>query len=870
MSNAESSVSVLCVDDEPGMADLIGTYLERFDDGLSTTAATSAEAALETFDADEYDCIVSDYDMPGMDGLEFLATLRAEHPEFPFILFTGRGSEEIASEAVSAGVSDYMQKEQGTDQYEVLATRIRNIVSRRRYRTQAATAKEHAETILHATPNAVFVSIDDRIVYTNPAAVELSQSFSVDDLRDRSLSSFLQPVDRDATVFEHIQNGDSSLEYERFSLDTPTGPVPVEGSARQIMWNDSPAVVCVLQDISERIEYEQELTYQQSLLDTTFEVSPDGILITTDDWEVLSYNDQFIEMWGLSQDIFDTGDSKPALDAVLDDIEDADSFVESIEWQFEHPDETRREQVSLTDGRVFEQYSAPIRPNEGTHHGFVWFYRDITELSRLQQAQADAFDRMTDAVYAVDTDWNFTFINEQASELVQRDPDDLLGTNIWDEFPEAADSELAEHYYEAMATGEPVTFEFYYEPLGTEFEIRVFPSDSGLTVYFRDITEQRRTESELEQGVETLHALYEISSDTGMSFDEKRRELLEFGCEFLDLPHGFITEITETRQTIIASVGDHELLQPGEACPLEQSYCRKTIATESGFLAVRNAGEEGWTEDPAYETFELETYIGGKIVVDGELYGTVCFASDHPRDEEFSELEWTFVELLSRWLSYEFEQLEARTELEDQNARLEEFAGIVSHDLRNPLSVATGYLEMAMEDEDTAPLAHVEQAHTRMQELIEDILLLAQEGDVIGDLTDVSLPDICESAWANVETADATLDVETEHQLIADESRLTQLFENLFRNAVEHGGPDVTIRIGDLADGFYVAITGVGIPEQEQSTLFEAGYSTKEGGTGIGLRVVKQIVDAHGWEIHATDGPEGGARFEISGVEFTE
>jgi len=173
MTESTSSISVLCVDDEPGMADLIGAYLKRFGGDITATPTTSPQAALDIFDPEEYDCIVSDYDMQGTDGLQFLAIIRAEYPDFPFVLFTGRGSEEIASEAISAGVTDYMQKSRGTDQYEVLATRIRNAVSRHRFSEQAASAKERAETILEATPNAVFVSIDDRIVYANAAAFDL-------------------------------------------------------------------------------------------------------------------------------------------------------------------------------------------------------------------------------------------------------------------------------------------------------------------------------------------------------------------------------------------------------------------------------------------------------------------------------------------------------------------------------------------------------------------------------------------------------------------------------------------------------------------------------------------------------------------------
>ena len=866
MVSDTSPISVLCVDDEPGMADLIGTHLERADEKLSATPATSVTEATELLAERDFDCIVSDYDMPDSDGLVFLESIRAERPEFPFLLFTGRGSEEIASDAIHAGVTDYMQKQGGTEQYRVLAQRVRNAVSRHRLSKEATTVKEHAETILRASPNAVFVGIDGRCVYANPAAVELLAPLPESEIIDAPIGDFLRQRDDSGDVFAAVQRGETTLESRRLNAVSPERTVPVEGAARNITWDGQDAVVYILQDVSERVAYEQEIQYRQSLLDSVFEASPDGICIANSDREVLAYNEQFASLWNIPEDVLDTADGTLVLESMLEEVADTETFRENIDDQFENPDAPRHTQVRLTDGTVLDRHSAPVRSSDDAH-AFVWFYRDVTELTELQQTQQEAFDRMTDAVFAVDEEWTFTFLNQQAEQLLQRDADELLGKELWDEFPEAAGTDIEDNYRRALETGEPVSFESYYAPLGMDIEVRAFPSDTGMTVYFRDITEQRRTEAHLQDTVDTLHALSEIASDPEMSVEEKRAELLDIGCEYLDLPYGFVTEITESTQTIVSATGEHELLQPGEACPIEQSYCRKTVSTERGLLAVQNALTEGWEDDPAYERFQLGTYIGGKVLVDSELYGTICFAAHDAREREFSELEATFVELLSRWLSYELEQQEHRSQLESKNDQLEEFASIVSHDLRNPLSVAQGYLELAAEDCDSEHIEKVERAHDRIQELIEDILMLAREGEVIGELTHVDLADCCEACWRNVETGDATLRVETDAGIIADESRLRQLLENLVRNSIEHGGDDVTVTVGDLDDGFYVEDDGPGIPEDVRATLFETGTSTKSEGTGIGLRIVRQVVTAHGWEIEAMSSASGGARFEITGIE---
>ena len=239
------------------------------------------------------------------------------------------------------------------------------------------------------------------------------------------------------------------------------------------------------------------------------------------------------------------------------------------------------------------------------------------------------------------------------------------------------------------------------------------------------------------------------------------------------------------------------------------------------------------------------------------------------------------------------EELEARARelaeqerrLTRQNERLEQFADVVSHDLRNPLNVAQGRLQLAKEECDSEHLDDVEHAHSRMGTLIEDLLTLARQGETVVEPEPIDLGAVAEACWANVETDDAELSVAIDRTVLADESRVKQLLENLVRNSVEHGstssraepddaiehaGDGVTITVGALPDGFYVEDTGPGIPESERGDVFEAGYSTNRNGTGFGLSIVAEVVDAHGWEISVVEGSDGGARFEITGVEFAE
>jgi PAS domain S-box-containing protein len=216
------------------------------------------------------------------------------------------------------------------------------------------------------------------------------------------------------------------------------------------------------------------------------------------------------------------------------------------------------------------------------------------------------------------------------------------------------------------------------------------------------------------------------------------------------------------------------------------------------------------------------------------------------------------------------ERKKRRRKLERQNARLQELVRVVSHDLRNPLNAALGHTELAQRECNSEHLDTVADAVDRCQALVEDLLALARSGNSVGTTEPVTLSDLAEECWQTPPSADATLAVETDQTISTDRSRLQQLFENLFRNAANHGGGEVTVTVGEIADGFYVADDGAGIPEEGRDDIFEAGYSTADDDTGFGLAIVKEIVEAHGWEIRVTDSETGGARFEITGVEATD
>ena len=243
--------------------------------------------------------------------------------------------------------------------------------------------------------------------------------------------------------------------------------------------------------------------------------------------------------------------------------------------------------------------------------------------------------------------------------------------------------------------------------------------------------------------------------------------------------------------------------------------------------------------------------------------------------------------------------LDRTRDLERQNERLEEFASVVSHDLRTPLTVVDGSLELARERYDDENLDRAARSLDRAFDLIEELLALARTEDA-ADRRPVDVSAVAEACWKTVDTGDATLVVEDDPTVRADESRLRRLLENLFRNSVEHGSTEnrrgsagdsvehgstaprsdargdsvehgstdsrpaadgVTVTVGTLPDGFYVEDDGSGLPDD--GDVFEAGYTTDSEGTGLGLAIVERIAREHGWSVDAVDADGGGARFEF-------
>ena len=263
-------------------------------------------------------------------------------------------------------------------------------------------------------------------------------------------------------------------------------------------------------------------------------------------------------------------------------------------------------------------------------------------------------------------------------------------------------------------------------------------------------------------------------------------------------------------------------------------------------------------------TREKGTFLAIPIVIDWELHSIFVVRTAVPQywtDEVQVQLE-----SIAELIIHTTRRRTQRQELQRQNQQLEQFNSVISHDLQNPLSVAKGYVQLSR---DTGEIEHLDTAAdaiTRMEDMINELLSLARQGEEIGETEMASLTNILKQANKHVTTPNGQVtfsEISDDYMVECDPSRLRELFENLFRNAVDHGGENVTVTVTVTDDDeIIVADDGPGIPPEKREEIFEHGYTDNDG-TGFGLAIVNRIVSAHGWDIKVEESDTGGAAFHI-------
>ena len=906
-------IRVLHVDDDPDLAEIVATFLEREDARITVETATDATDGLTHLADREVDCVVSDHDMPGPNGIEFLETVRERYPDLPFILYTGKGSEAVASDAISAGVTDYLQKGGGTEQYQILANRIAEAAEKRRFEAEAERTREHLEAVTkHSMDAIVTLDGDGTIRFANPA-VERLFGYAPAALDGEPLSTLMPDGYAERyrdELARHRDTGEQTTDWSavelpglhregrELSLSISFGAFEEDGEQR---------FVGIIRDVTERERHRAFVEHSGDIVtalnaDGTFQyVSPSVERILGHDPEAMIGDDAFSYVH--------PGDREAVAEAYADSIAN-DTGTVVAEYRLRRANGEYRWVESVGSNRL----------DDHAVGGYVINTRDISDRKRREEklTQLREWTRQL----------NYTRTVEQSTRLAVDAAEEIVGAQLsgvhlvndaGDRLELIAFADSVPEFFDELPSYEREA------PAGSRAALAwsAFEGDAPIAISRLSTSDRLDEETPAESIVLHPigdHGLFIISASTAEAFTDTDVLIVEILANHLEasldrveresrleLLHDATRSLVraESKTAIADRIIDAaaDVLgfsivtvrvydeAAGGLVPVAVSESvtellpeRSVFTPEGGSLNWRafEAGEtrvygDIQTEDAS----DVGTPLRSLMILPIGEYGTIAIGEREP--DVFDETDEFLARILATATETAF-QAQARTrrlhersaELERQNDRLEEFASVVSHDLRNPLNVAQGRVGLARGECDSEHLDAAAQAHDRMESLISDLLTLAREGRRVKETEPVRLSAVAEACWLHVDTGSATLSLADDMTLAADESRLRQLLENLFRNSVEHGGADVNVVIGPLddADGFYIEDDGPGIPPDRRDDVFDAGVSTTETGTGFGLRIVEQVADAHGWSVRITDrGGEAattGARFEVTEVDVID
>ncbi|NGM68607.1 PAS domain S-box protein [Natronolimnobius sp. AArcel1] len=449
------------------------------------------------------------------------------------------------------------------------------------------------------------------------------------------------------------------------------------------------AILAVANDVTERRERERELERSRDFLEKVQESASIGAWEVDDAGETLRWEDEVSRIIGRSPEYEAT--VKEALAVIHpDDRSMIETAFETLMAEGTSFDREVRITTATDDVRWVRIRADPRHDDEGTYIGARGIVQDIHERKarelELEQLK-ERFERFAGAVR-----YGFTLIRPDYSEMLYQNPAaaEMYGVSAADlrddplAWLERVHPDDRERVANAFETDEPATLD------GTQsLEFRIDHSDNGyrwllirshavldddgsvahLASVTVDITERRRLEDELRASEQSLRRLVEIASDTKLSFEQKRSQLLALGCDHLGLPYGFLNRDDGDEWVLVDAVGTHPELQIGGPSPAARP-CRQCSRSPKSIVAIEDIQTDetiaAGTTQPSFEC-----YLGSTVLVDGESYGTLCFADDSPRAAEFTRSERAFVELLVQWLGYELtgQQVEHRLRELNETAR---------------------------------------------------------------------------------------------------------------------------------------------------------------------------------------------------------
>ncbi|HEV7376985.1 MAG TPA: PAS domain S-box protein [Pyrinomonadaceae bacterium] len=528
------------------------------------------------------------------------------------------------------------------------------------------------------------------------------------------------------------------------------------------------------------------------------------------------------------------------------------------------------------------------------------------ERSKAQGAQvqiSNILESITDAFFALDREWRFTYINQQAEPLLQHTREEMLGKNIWDEFPTAVGSNFDRQYRKAVSEQVSVSFEEYFPLMDSWFEVHAYPSQDGLSVYFHDITERRRATEALFERTR----LAELNADVGLaltgsdSLDDMLRRCTEAIVQHLDAAFARIWTLNSKEGVLElqASAGMYTHLDgPHGRVPIGEFKIGRIAQERQPHLTNEVIGDPLVSDQEWAKREEMVAFAGYPLIVEERLVGVVAMFARRPLLEARLQAMSSVANAIAlgiehKWVEEERTRLlaseqEARREAESANRLKDEFLATVSHELRTPLTAIMGWAHLLRAGQIDAKgagnaLETIERNARAQSQLIDDLLDVSRiiTGKLRLDVRQIDPSSFIESAIEALHPAAEAKDIRIQKvmdtgviSVAGDPARLQQVVWNLLSNAIKFTpkGGRVQVRLERVNSHIEIVVsdTGVGIRPEFLPHVFDrfrqADQATtrQHGGLGLGLAIVRHLVELHGGTIQAESrGEDQGATFTV-------
>ena len=878
-----SKIRVLHVDDEATHLDYAKAFLEMADEDLAIESVASPEDALERLESVTYDCIVSDFQMPGLDGIELARRIR-ETSDIPFIIYTGRGSEEVAEAAFTVGIDDYIRKEVNPSHYQVLARRIRFAVDKKRAENKVIQERDRAQRYLDvAAVIMVVLDTEGRVSLLNQKGCEILGVSQEEALGENWFDSFLlsSNVEEVKEVFRELMAG--NIEPVRF-YENPV--VSSSGEERIIAWNnsllhdDGGNIIGILSSGSDITEQRRTEEKFRALL----EESRDAIFVL-DHESYLYGNSKAAELLGLSDPSELIG-------------RDAFEFVAPEDREKVRERVFRRQRgeavpyryvfnlVNMEGTRIPVETNVSLIEYDGKPASLA-ISRDITEQKQLEEelrkseeSYRTLLEEGMDAV-AITMEQEFAYVNKTFVKMLgYTDPSELIGRRS-SELVDPRDHERQKEITERRKRGEKQRFIYELRILkkdgssiwlevssiGTEFEgKRASISNS------RDITERKRMEDEAKQYQKRLEALHSHASSLALA--STIAEVSEITLSTMAVALGFEYNSFHTLEngvlTTRGTLGGPSLVPP---TPIDGRGITTMAAREARTVLINDIREE-----PAFVKGYLESLSELAVPAISEGKAVAVLNVESEKLGAYDTNDQRLMEILADHVASAMGRIQSQRRLEELHEQhnrelvdgVQRIASMVRHDLRGPLQTIMNAAYVA----ETKPHRTGE-----MMEIIKRSV--KHQADIMADWKSQGLAEtlnttetdlgqlISDALAASLIPSHITVDANVDPMNVSlDKVKMRRVMDNLIRNAIEamEDGGRLTISAREAKDEIVIEVTdtGIGIPDSEKGNLFKPFYTTKPTGIGLGLTYCRRTVEAHKGTIELESKAGEGAKITIS------